>query len=279
VEQETLISYIAFLARKLQASSIPNYLNVIRLLHLEAGFKNPLADNFEVNLIKKGVNRQLGLPPKQKEPMTLSILRKIHVLLDVSKPSDLAFWAACVVGFFGFLRKSTLLPASRDFVEGKILTRADVTNMCIDSFVLIVRQSKVIQFGEKIHSIPFVRGSEFILCPVRSVMSHFGASPLGAKRPLFNFLVAGREVALTQESFVSRLKGLLKGVGLNSGEYSAHSLRRGGASYAFQLGLSPLQIKLRGDWSSDSYEQYIFIAVGHPCLWRVLFPTESVVIW
>ena len=94
VEQETLISYIAFLARKLQASSIPNYLNVIRLLHLEAGFNNPLAGNFEVNLIKKGINRQLGVPPKQKEPITLCILRKIHVLLDVSKPSDLAFWAA-----------------------------------------------------------------------------------------------------------------------------------------------------------------------------------------
>ena len=59
-------------------------------------------------------------------------------------------------------------------------------------------------------------------------MSHFGASPLGPKRPLFNFLVASKEVALTQESFVSRLKGLLKNAGFKPGEYSAHSLRRGG---------------------------------------------------
>ena len=93
-------------------------------------------------------------------------------------------------------------------------------------------------------------------------MSHFGASPLGPGRPLFNFKVGGREVALTQESFVSRLRKVLKLAGFKPGEYSAHSFRRGGASYAFQLGLSPLQIKLKGDWSSDAYEKYIFISAG-----------------
>ena len=38
VSQETLLCYVAYLARKLSASSIPNYLNVVRLLHLEAGY-------------------------------------------------------------------------------------------------------------------------------------------------------------------------------------------------------------------------------------------------
>ena len=213
-------------------------------------------------MVKRGISRQLGVPVKQKQPITPAILRKIHVLLDLSKPSDLAFWAAVVVGFLGFLRKSSLLPGSAVLDPSKNLVRADVTEMCVDSFVLLMRHSKVIQFGEKVHAIPFVRCEEFSLCPVRSVLSHFGASPLGPRRPLFNFLVASKEVALTQESFVRRLKGLLKDAGLKAGEYSAHSLRRGGASYAFQLGLSPLQIKLRGDWSSDAYEQYIFIAAG-----------------
>jgi hypothetical protein len=44
--------------------------------------------------------------------------------------------------------------------------------------------------------------------------------------------------------------------------YSAHSFRRGGASYAFELGLSPLQIKLRGDWASVAYERYVYISTG-----------------
>ena len=74
--------------------------------------------------------------------------------------------------------------------------------------------------------------------------------------------IHGHEAVLTQQSFVSRLKGLLVKVGLNSSDFSAHSFRRGGASYAFSLGLSPLQIKLCGDWGSDCYERYVFISTG-----------------
>ena len=43
--QETLTLYCSYLARSLSSSSIPGYLNVIRLMHLEAGFQNPLANN------------------------------------------------------------------------------------------------------------------------------------------------------------------------------------------------------------------------------------------
>ena len=45
--------------------------------------------------------------------------------------------------------------------------------------------------------------------------------------------------------------------------YSAHSLRRGGASYAFLSGLNPLQIKSRGDWASATFEKYVFISSGY----------------
>jgi hypothetical protein len=260
--QQTLCCYTAHLARRLLPTSIPNYLNVIRLLHLEAGYSNPLEGNFELSLIKKGIARQLGVAPKQKSPLTVKILRDIHATLDLEKPADIAFWAVCIVGFLGFLRKSTLLTSTSDNVAGKILTCGDVVDLCLESFTLLVRQSKVIQFGQKIHSIPFCQSSDFVLCPVRSVLSHFGASPIGAECPLFDFLVAGRRVCLTQASFVARLNSALKFLNLKVSDYSAHSLRRGGASLAFDLGLSPLQIKMRGDWSSNAYERYVFISSG-----------------
>ncbi|XP_046555988.1 uncharacterized protein LOC124265238 [Haliotis rubra] len=40
----TLLRYRAFLARSLSPSSIPGYLNMVRLLHLEAGLDDPLTD-------------------------------------------------------------------------------------------------------------------------------------------------------------------------------------------------------------------------------------------
>ena len=42
--------------------------------------------------------------------------------------------------------------------------------------------------------------------------------------------------------------------------FFAHSLRRGGASFAFLSGLSPLQIKSRGDCASAAFEKYVFIS-------------------
>jgi hypothetical protein len=262
ISQRALIAYTAYLAWKLSANSVPGYLTVLRILHLEAGLGNPLENNYELNLIKKGIKREKGVAPVQKKPMTSPILRLMYGFLDLSKPAELSFWAACLISFFGFLRKSTLLPGTDTHLNDKILLCEDVLELCLDSFVLRVKHSKVIQFGEKLHCIPFVLTPEFCLCPVRALMAHFGASPLGAKRPLFNYLFAGREMRLDQAAFVVRLKSCLKSAGVGASGYSAHSFRRGGASYAFEMGVSPLQIKLRGDWASDTFEKYVFISSG-----------------
>ena len=44
--QQTIVAYATYLARRMVPASIPVYLNVIRILHLESGFKNPLTGNW-----------------------------------------------------------------------------------------------------------------------------------------------------------------------------------------------------------------------------------------
>jgi hypothetical protein len=91
--QETLVTYCSYLARTLSANSIPAYLNVIRLLHIEAGFSNPLQNNWEVSSIQKGISRLTGKPPVQKSPVTVKILLDLYSTLDGSS-ADIAFGAA-----------------------------------------------------------------------------------------------------------------------------------------------------------------------------------------
>ena len=55
LSQENLGRYIAFLSRRLCFSSVKQYLNAVRLVHLEAGFQNPLEKNWYVSSILKGV--------------------------------------------------------------------------------------------------------------------------------------------------------------------------------------------------------------------------------
>jgi hypothetical protein len=256
-DQTTLKCYIAFLSRSLKPSSLPGYLNVVHILHVNSGFKNPLENNFEVGLIKRGVSRALGSPPVQKRPITLDLLRLILHSLDMSHAADVAFWAACLTCFFGLLRKGTLLPESRMEVSRCVL-RSDVT-ICADSFVLQVRHTKTVQFGERVLVILYVACADLDLCPVRSLLLHLTLSPLDPKNPLFNYVLGGRVFGFTHSSFVDKLRSIIRSLGSDSTRYSGHSFRRGGCTLCFQAGLSIIEIKRRGDWRSNVFERYIHV--------------------
>ena len=258
--QETLCSYLAFLTRSLSPSSIKGYLNAVRLLHIEAGFANPLSQNWEITMIQRGISRLLGKPPKQKLPITVAILIDLHSTL-VNSPSDHAFWLACLIAFYGFLRKSTLLPPSIDLTAGKFIARSDVTDVSLHSFSVLIRFSKTIQFGQRVLTLPYVACSDIRLCPVRALLTHLGFSVLTKSRPLFNYQEAGVERFFLNSFFMYRLLSGLRATGHPASEISCHSFRRGGASLAFEVGLSSTDIKQRGDWWSNAFEQYL--CVGH----------------
>ena len=259
VEQGTLKCYVAFLARSLNPSSIPGYLNVVRLLHLNAGLVNPLKDNFEIVMLRRGITRKLGRPPLQKLPITIVILRKMYGVLDMSIPTDLAFWTACLIGFYGLFRKSTLLPISSSSVSPAHLIRDDVHSLTKTSCLLRVRHTKTIQFGQRVILMPFVSCVDETLCPVTNLIKLLGKFVLPKHVSLFACIENGRCKILTHSVFVKKLKSLLESLGYMSKSYSGHSFRRGGCTFCFKAGLSLCVIKIRGDWKSQAFERYLFV--------------------
>lgn len=261
---QTIIYYTVFLARSLSPSSIPGYLNIIKLMHAEQGLPDPL-DNWELHSVNKGINRCLGRPPKQKLPITVHILHKIYDHLDLSNSMQGAFWTASLVAFFAFLRKSTLLPKSsspNDIV--KSLCVKDLTLEPNGSLLMLhIRHTKTIQFGQRHLDLPISAASDSVLCPVNAVvrmLSHFTPGSLIGDHPLFSYKDSqGNTTFLTHLTFVKLLRALLKKCGVDASQYSGHSFRRGGCTHAFSLGISPMLIKLRGDWRSNAYERYVFI--------------------
>jgi hypothetical protein len=97
----------------------------------------------------------------------------------------------------------------------------------VDSFVLVVRNSKTIQFGQSVLQIPFVACFDLELSPVRAVLSHLTTSRMPPDVPLFAFLAGGHTVVLTQVDFVTKLRVGLTRIGLNAINFSGHNLRRG----------------------------------------------------
>ena len=155
-DRETLRLYVAFLARTLSPSSISGYLNVVRLIHLEGGFVNPLSGNWEISTLQKGIARLNGSPAKQKQPITVSILLDLYRNLT-DCPLDKAFWLACLIAFLVFLRKSTLIPSRDLLLAGKFIARNDVVDVTLTLFALKSRHSKTNQFGQRVLMLPILR--------------------------------------------------------------------------------------------------------------------------
>lgn len=261
--QVCLLSYIAFLARTLKPTSITGYLNIIRILHLEAGFDNPLELNFAVANLKKGIQRSLGSVPKQMHPITCEMLLAIRKHLSFLCARDIAFWCICMIGFYGFLRKSTLLPITANKPGDSCLLFKDVIWYDNDTFTINIGKTKTIQCHERVLKLPFVSSKSSSLCPVQALKDLLHVSPKDPNQSLFAFNDRNGMQMWTHSSFVTRLRQILSSAGYNASFISCHSFRRGGATFAFALGLSVLDIKKRGDWASDAVYEYIHITDEH----------------
>ena len=85
--------YITFLSHRLCFNSIKKYLNIVRIMHLEAGHSNPFHKSWHVDTLLKGTKRFLGASQKQKLPIAPAILLQIVGLVDLSSSLDITFWA------------------------------------------------------------------------------------------------------------------------------------------------------------------------------------------
>ena len=64
-----LCRYAVMLARTLKYTTIKQYLNIVRLLHLESNITNPLQQNHQLDSVLKGIRRALGDTPTRKLPV------------------------------------------------------------------------------------------------------------------------------------------------------------------------------------------------------------------
>ena len=258
LSQYDLGRYIAFLSRRLCFSSVRQYLNIVRILHVDAGFPNPCENNWYVASILKGVRRTKGDSSTQKLPITLDILCAIFSKLNVQSCLDRTFWAACLVAFFSFFRKSNLLiPSVGQFDPLRHLCASDV-QFTPQGVVLTVRWSKVIQFRERALHIPLPRIPKSVFCPSTALLClNLDCPAPSPQTPLFRYVKGSVLLPLTQPEFTSKLRGILQSLGIPATKYSGHSFRRGGASFALHCGLSVDLIKLQGDWSSNACERYL----------------------
>ena len=128
-------------------------------------------------MILRGIRREKGDQKRVKLPITPDLLLKIRTTLNLQNPQEALFWAACLVAFFGLLRKSNLLPPSVGaFHPDKHLSRNNLTR-CHQGLTLSVSWSKTIQYKERKFMIPLPLLKDHPLCPVIALVSALSLDP------------------------------------------------------------------------------------------------------
>lgn len=250
--------YAALLARSLKYSSVKQYLNIVRILHLDWGLPNPMEDNFPLSCVLKGIRRGLGDQPQRKLPITPKLLHCILVSLDLTIILDAQVWAACLLLFYAMLRRSNVLSASlSSFDASRHLRRSDV-KFHQSGITLIIRWTKTIQYKQRILRIPLPRQPGHPMCPTQALF-HALQLTRGAPAdgPALVMPSTRGFIPLTPQLFVSKIRSALQAAGVDPKPYAGHSFRRGGATWAYRCSVPIETIRQIGDWKSTAYQDYI----------------------
>lgn len=241
--------YITHLTESLNYTSITNYISALWALHKVYGFKYPDPAGFLISSTLRGAKFELGNFTNQAHPMTISIMRRLFLALDMQNLDDLVFWMMLVAGFRGLMRKSNLCEV------GYAVRLMDV-EFCDWGVKLSVHKSKTITFGERVFIVPFslIPCSCFCLDYYLRVYLSRVNHPSGESN-LFSRYVQGRLVPASYNWFNGRLGKMCHDLGVP--KLTSHSLRRGGAQALAQVGVPVEELKEIGDWRSWSVLLYL----------------------
>jgi hypothetical protein len=170
-----------------------------------------------------------------------------------------ALKVAITIGFFAMARQSNLAPrAAKNFDPSRHTCRADVV-LEAPGLILLLKWSKTCQSMQQpdIIPIPHVPGSP--ADPVAAYKDLLRAQPTGhPNQPLLSLpSKKGTILTITSRQLAEALRELIIALELDPHMYSLHSLRRGGASTAYQAGVHFNDIKRHGQWKSDAFWLYI----------------------
>ena len=246
--------FVSFLVYSIQHSSIKLYLSAVRSLHIEQGFSDPLLNCLQLQQVLRGDKRSQGSPAAQRLPITDSLLLVIHRALDLNIFDHCAFWAACMLGYFGFLHAAEFtVPNLASFSPVFHLSVADIAVDSLQSPTCLcvwIKASKTDPFrqGCCIH-IGLGRAP---LCTVHALLAYLSMRG-NVTGPLF--LLANGQL-LSRSILTDWLQQIFSTAGIE-GNFSSHSFRIGAATVAARNSIPDHLIQALGRWTSNAYQLYI----------------------
>jgi site-specific recombinase XerD len=232
--------YLTQLSKISKFSTLKRRLASISVIHKIKGFhldtKHPI---IRENLI--GIKRKIGNYQKGKKPILINDLYKIIDLIEKTKVNKylLSIRDKCIllIGFSGGFRRSEIVSLEKSDLE-----------FVSEGLKITLRKSKSDQYGQGlVKGIPYFKNKKY--CPVLAAQEWLSSTHKLNNKLLFPY--SDKTIAL----IVKKYLGL---IGLDSKEYSAHSLRSGFATSTAASGADERSIMaMTGHKSTEMVRRYI----------------------
>ena len=250
-EPKIVSLYLTYLSTKnIKLSTIKRRLVSIGVIHRMKGqyldTKHPIIVE---NLM--GIKRRKGTIQKGKKPILINNLKKLIDVIDEEKIEDinkLRDKSILLIGFAGGFRRNEIVSLDKEDLE-----------FVFEGLKITVKRSKTDQFGEGLtKGIPYFEKVAY--CPVTILQKWINISKI-TKGPLFRKISKGSrllENRLTDQTVALIIKKYLNKSGIDSSNYSGHSLRSGFATSAAESGAEERSIMaMTGHKTTQMVRRYI----------------------
>jgi site-specific recombinase XerD len=198
-----------------------------------------------------GIKRRKGSIQKGKKPILISYLKEIINVIDQQNKEDikkLRDRSIILIGFSGGFRRNEIVSLDYDDLD-----------FVPEGLKISIKRSKTDQFGEGFtKALPYFDSSKY--CPVVSLKNWLEVSRITAG-PVFRRFVKGSKLSenrLTDQTVALLIKEYLNLAGIDSKNYSGHSLRSGFATSAAESGVEERSIMaMTGHKSTEMVRRYI----------------------
>ena len=198
-----------------------------------------------------GIKRRKGSIQKGKKPILISNLKELINVIDqqdkeeIKKSRDRSI---ILIGFSGGFRRNEIV--SLDYEDLDFVPEGLKVN---------IKRSKTDQFGEGFtKALPYFDSSQY--CPVVSLKKWIEISKINSG-PVFRRFVKGSKLSenrLTDQTVALLIKEYVNLTGIDSKNYSGHSLRSGFATSAAESGAEERSIMaMTGHKSTEMVRRYI----------------------
>jgi integrase len=198
-----------------------------------------------------GIKRRKGIVQKGKKPILISSLKLIINTIDQqekNKIKKLRDKSIILTGFSGGFRRNEIVALDYDDLD-----------FVPEGLKITIRRSKTDQFGEgSVKALPYFDNLQY--CPVVTLKNWITVSKIKSG-PIFRRFSKGSKLSgnrLTDQTVALLIKKYLNLAGIDSKNYSGHSLRSGFATSAAESGAEERSIMaMTGHKSVEMVRRYI----------------------